>query len=356
MLKKVLSILVLALTLMLTVVSCSSQKDMNGMDIGGQEEHGGKKAKRIDNINYSVWTTYWDTSDLEYEIEKMKENISQICYFAAYFDQSKKVFIPEQVTESFKKVRTLYGSKEYKHYLTFVNDLLLESNKSSLKDVNLLYSLLETKESREKHIEEIIYLASKEGFQGIEIDYEAIKKDFELWELFIRFIIELYTRTENDHLSLRVVLEPNAPLDRINLPEGPEYVMMCYNLHDYGTVPGPKANKKFIEDLVRKTETLPGRVNFALATGGYDFQENGLVNSLTEREATELALLHEQSPLRDEESRALVFSYKDSQGVNHEVWYADKETIDYWIDIIWSTGNDKISLWKIGGNLTLFGT
>jgi spore germination protein len=355
-LKKVLSILVLALALTLILTSCSSQKDMNSKDLaGGQEDHGNKEAKRVDNINYSVWATYWDTSDLEYEIGKMKENISQICYFAAYFDQNKKIFIPEQVTESFKKVRTLDSSGEYKHYLTFVNDLLLESDKSSLKDVNLLYSLLGNKESRGKHIEEIVYLASKEGFQGIEIDYEAINKDLGLWEHFIKFINELYISTENNNLSLRVILEPNAPLDRINLPEGPEYVMMCYNLHGYGTVPRPKANKKFIEDLVRKTETLPGRVNFALATGGYDFQENGLVNSLTEKEATELLALYEQSLLRDEESRALVFNYRDSQGVNHEVWYADKVTIDYWIDIIRSTGNNRISLWKIGGNKSPFG-
>lgn len=321
---------------------------------GSQEEHGEKNEKRIDNINYSVWTTYWDTEDLEYEIGKIKQNLDQICYFAAYFDQNKRVFIPEQIYESFKKLRTLYGPEEYKHYLTFVNDLLLEGNQSSLKDMDLLYSLLETKESREKHIEEIVYLASKEGFQGIEIDYEAINKDFELWELFIEFIDELYTRAKNNNILLRVILEPNAPLDRIDLPPGPEYVMMCYNLHGYGNVPGPKANKKFIEELIRKTEALPGRVNFALATGGYDFQENGVVSSLTEREAAELLVLYDQSPIRDEESRALVFNYKDPQGVNHEVWYADKETIDYWIDIIWSTtGNDKISLWKIGGNLTL---
>ena len=141
---------------------------------------------------------------------------------------------------------------------------------------------------------------------------------------------------------MRVLLEPNAPLDEIELPEGPEYVMMCYNLHGQGTRPGPKANRRFLESLVRKTRTLPGKVNFALATGGFDFDGNGTVKSITEKQVVELLALFEKSPEREEESQALFFDYIDNGGIEHRVWYADSKTINYWIDILQQAGNHDI--------------
>ena len=349
MLKK--SILTFIFLLSLSLVSCAQQDDISikGIDRDDNKEY----ERNINNINYSIWTTYWDTKDLEYEIENMQDSIDDICYFAAYFHQDKIAFIPSETIESFRRVRTLYGSKKYGSYLTFVNDLVLEDNTSSLKDVNLLYTLFQTDKSMENHIKDILYITTKEGFNGIEIDYEAINKDLKLWELFIEFIDKLYKSANEKNISVRILLEPNAPLDIITLPEGPKYVMMCYNLHGYGTTPGPKANKGFIEDVIKKTKTLPGKVNFALATGGYVFQNNGIINSLTEREAVELLKIYNKSPIREEESQALFFNYIDNEGMSHEVWYADKDTIKYWVNIIQETGNYDISLWRMGGNLSL---
>lgn len=349
MLKK--SILTFIFVISLSLAACNHQDNINikGIDRDDNKEY----EININNINYSIWTTYWDTKDLEYEIENIKDSIDDICYFAAYFNNDKIPFIPKETIESFEMVRALYGPMGYGSYLTFVNDLILEDSTSSLKDVDLLYTLFETDKSMDSHIKDILYMTTKEGFDGIEIDYEAINKDLKLWELFIEFIDKLYKSANEKNISVRIVLEPNAPLDVINLPEGPEYVMMCYNLHGYGTTPGPKANKVFIEDIIKKTKTLPGKVNFALATGGYDFQSNGVVNSLTEREAVELLKIYYKSPMREEESQALFFNYIDNEGISHEVWYADKDTIKYWVSIIQETGNYDISLWRMGGNIRL---
>lgn len=312
-----------------------------------------KKPEKSININYSIWTTYWDTSNLESELEQMKDSIKDICYFAAYFNYEKRVFIPKETIESFEKVKATYGPTTYGSYLSFVNDLILEDNSSSLKDVGLLYSLFETEDSMNRHIKDILNMTVEEGFDGIEIDYEAINKDIKLWGLFSMFVEKLYESANERNIPLRIVLEPNAPLDRINLPKGPEYVIMCYNLHGYGTSAGPKANKVFIEEMIKKAEYLPGRVSFAFATGGYNFQSNGIVSSLTEKEAVELLSIYNESPVRDEKSHAQFFSYIDYEGVKHEVWYADKDTIQYWIQIVKESGDYDISLWRLGGNITL---
>lgn len=104
----------------------------------------------------------------------------------------------------------------------------------------------------EKHIEEIIDMVLDNGYKGIEIDYEGMKENLELWSLFVDFLENLQIEADKENLKLRVLLEPNFPLDSIILPEGPEYTIMCYNLHGTGTKPGPKADKNFILNMVEK--------------------------------------------------------------------------------------------------------
>ena len=349
------SVLTLVFVLFISLAACSYRDVENTADKDVEKGSIRDEDHRDDQdpISYSIWTTYWDTENLVDEIADIEGSIDSICYFAAYFNKDKLPFIPKETMDSLEKVKKLYTSMEYNSYLTFVNDLILEDNTSSLKDVDLLHTLFENDKSMDKHIQDILNMTIEEGFDGIEIDYEAIRQDITLWQLFAEFVEKLYKASNEKNILVRVVLEPNAPLDRIELPEGPEYVMMCYNLHGQGTKPGPKANKTFLEDMIKKTKTLPGKVNFALATGGYDFDGNGKVRSLTERQAVELLALFDSSPERDEESQALFFDYIDNEGVKHQVWYADSETIKYWIDAIQKSGNHDISLWRMGGNLNL---
>lgn len=307
----------------------------------------------IDGIKLSLWTAYWHDEGLIAEIEGVNEVLTNISHFAAYFNQAKELFIPDKIMEAYAKVTAIAKPREYRNYLSFVNDIQLGENTSSLKDTDLLYSLFETEEAINKHVEDVLNLTLKAGFDGIEIDYEAINQDLELWQFFIKFIEKLYQSCQEEGIPLRVVLEPKAPLDTIGFPQGPEYVLMCYNLHGNGTEPGPKADKEFLTDIIKKSAHLPGQVNFALATGGFDFQSSGIVAALTEKEATELLLTYGHSPTRDLTSQTLFFNYQDHQGIDHQVWYADKETLMYWIGIILESGNRNISLWKTGGNLSL---
>lgn len=309
--------------------------------------------EQIKDNNYSVWTTYWDTKDLENEIESVKDNIDNISYFAAYFSVDKIPFIPKETNENFSKINILYGGSKFNSYLTIVNDLILPDEGSSLKDTDLLYDLFATEESMDNHIVDIIQMTMDGKFDGIEIDYEGIKNDINLWEIFSKFIEKLYERAHENSMLVRVLLEPNTPIAEINLPEGPEYVIMCYNLHGSNTEPGAKADKKFIVEMIEKFSNLPGKVNFALATGGFDFSDNGNFTSITERQAKELLGIYGKTPNRDKESQAMFFNYIDEEEIHHEIWYADKGTINYWINIINEAGHENISIWRIGGNINL---
>ncbi|KXG77003.1 glycoside hydrolase family 18 protein [Thermotalea metallivorans] len=304
------------------------------------------------NRKISVWTVYWDT-DIMDELDAMGEKVGVICYFAAYFDKGKNPFIPKTTKEIYEIVKKAYGDGRYQSYLTFVNDLIQEDNKSSLKDTNLLYYLLSTEEGRRCHIDTILSMVMAERYDGIEIDYEGIQEDTILWNYFIRFIEQLYASAAEKNILVRIVLEPDAPVRELAFPEGPEYVMMCYNLHGYGTKPGPKANIDFLKIMIDKMKYIPGKISFAIATGGFDFYGDGKVKQVTEADVLDKMKEYHGKSRRDASSQSIVFNYTDREGISHEVWYGDHKTIDAWFGILEEAGDYGLSLWRLGGNITI---
>ncbi|WP_294395353.1 glycosyl hydrolase family 18 protein [uncultured Clostridium sp.] len=292
----------------------------------------------------TVWAVYWNL-DVDEEISKLAGQIDSVSYFEVYFDGKYELVIPEQLMNYYKETK----SESYNKYISFVNDVKNREDNFSLKDVNMLKKILSDTELQNKYVDDIISIASDSGFDGIEIDFEGIKNDIELWNQYIEFIKNLYGKCGQSKLKLRIILEPNTPVEKINFVEGPVYVMMCYNLHGSTTEPGEKANNKFINELIDKMERVSGTKEFAVASGGFDWNENGKIVSVDENKAEELLNKYKADKKRDSDSGCLYFEYKDKKNIKHEVWYADKYTLNGWMKVINERGY-KISLWKLGGN------
>lgn len=304
-----------------------------------------KKALGENVNNLSAWVVYWDLNS-DSEIKTLGKKLRNISYFAASFDSNNELVMPEKLTNYYNETK----GYDYNKYITIVNDKINSDGSSSLKDTNLLKDLLSNPDSRSSHIKDIINLAVKYGFDGIEIDYEQIKNDMKLWDNYILFINELYNKAEKEGLKLRVVLEPNTPLNKLKFNEGPTYVMMCYNLHGGFSEPGGKADSKFIKDLIEKMGKIPGKKNFAIATGGFNWGSNGKTTSISEAEANRISKECNAKVKRDNESQCLFFNYKDENNIEHQVWYADVITLNSWMKVITEKGYD-VSIWRLGGNL-----
>jgi spore germination protein len=296
----------------------------------------------------SAWLVYWDSESSLDDIKALEGKLDSLNYFAAYFGSDDRLFIPDSIAKLRGQVAETFGDDRWDSYLTIVNDALMEGGGSSLKDTTLLYRLLENPQERSRHADEIISLAKGEGYDGIEIDYEAIKNDMTLWSHFIDFVGEVYQKTQDAGLKLRVILEPNIAFDRLNFSEGPQYVVMCYNLHGYNSQTGPKADDEFLINIIEKTASLPGKRSFAIATGGFEWI-GGRPFAITEAVAAEISARESITPQRDGASGALFFTYK-SDGHEKELWYADAQTINRWASLILSRGDFDIALWRLGGN------
>ena len=294
----------------------------------------------------TLWTVYWDTLGKAATLRNAGDKISEVVLFAASYEEDQ-ITVPDATLRLLERLRNTPETDRAKIYLSVVNDLV-SGGETSQKDTELLYRLLGTEEKAKAHARELVTLTKEQGFDGIEIDFEKIRKDLDLWENFFCFEKALLEYAEEENLAVRILLEPGTPVDKLTFPEGPQYVVMCYNLYGGGTTPGPKADTAFLKELCEKFAPVPN-LGFALANGGYSW--TGLstkASQLRSEEATQLAFAHNCTPERDPDSNALYFTYKDG-GQAHTVWYADDTTLASWARTLREQigAQVPISLWRI---------
>jgi len=295
----------------------------------------------------TAWVAYWDTENLEERLAQVRGKLDRLVIFAAYYRDRDAIFIPEASTQSLELARQVLAEEEVEYYLSVVNDLV-DASGSHLKDTDLLYRLLSSTDQAQSHARQIVDLALAGGYDGVEIDFEKLRQDRQLWSYFLVFEEYLWELCRQEGLKLRVLLEPFPLPDGVTLPQGPEYVVMCYNLHYEGTDPGPKADEDFLSSIVGYLAQVPD-LGFALANGGYSWLEGSTqADSLSQSQIRAILDSTGAVPVRDQATQALEVRYTDETG-NRILWYADETTLDHWRQLIGEkTGRQiRLEVWRL---------
>ncbi|MGL4912349.1 MAG: glycosyl hydrolase family 18 protein [Romboutsia sp.] len=304
------------------------------------------KNHKIDSIktkeDISAWIVDWDLERGLEETKNLGIDFTSTQVFAAYFDENENIFVPNNLLDSNYKDLD-------KVYITVVNDIVKKDGSSIHKDSEIIKNILMDSKKSKFHIEDLVNLVCEGGFYGLDLDYEKIDDD--MWDEYVIFIDKLGKELKKRDKELRVILEPRSPIDKVNLPNDYEYVMMAYNLYGYHSGPGPKADKKFIKKLSHSTNNNTTNVRMAFSLGGFDWCEKDNPKPLTNTEAKELLKKTKSEEYRDEKSGTLNFNYIDSDGKKHQVWYSDETTIKIWINVAKENGISKFALWRLGGNI-----
>lgn len=294
----------------------------------------------------AVWSVYWDSADTMSVLRSERESIQAVSLFEAYF-KDDEVVIPEASEKMLSQIRNREATKDMTVFLSVVNDV--DQNGTIVqKDTGILKKCLGTKEAARAHAENLVEIVSERGYDGIEIDYEKIRSDQELWADFLQFEQFLLEEAAGKDLKVRIILEPSTPVEELEFPDGAEYVVMCYNLYGNGTEPGPKADADFLRKMYDRFGNLP-EISYAFADGGYDWEaDSKKAQQLRASEAAALIETYEAEPVRDEASGVLYFEYTKG-GKKHTVWYADEETLKIWADWLREWGADplRVSLWRL---------
>ena len=304
-----------------------------------------------ESITLSGWIVYWDDQNGEKDLAKVKNRLKNLSFFAAYFDENDELFLPKQIVEQKEKIDK--ENIKYKKFLTIVNDQKNADGKISLKDTDLLERLFADEARMQKNIDEVIDLVKKNGYDGVEIDYERIWVNEKTGYAFSRFINKLAYQAIKEDIRLRVVLEPGIPFGKTDFAKGPEYVVMLYNLYGTHSGPGPKADSRFIQRTINKMFSgLPETRAVAFSTGGALWGSDGSKKFITQEEAEALCEKHSAESEIDSASHARHFQY-DENGHRYTVWYADEDTLNHWLRAARLAGIEEVSIWRLGGNRNL---
>jgi len=300
-------------------------------------------------LDLSAWVAEWEMKSGLYEAGSNINIFSSFQIFAVYFDENDEPMLSSNLKEWLNDAaKWLAANGNPELYLTVVNDYKREKE-VIYKDPNLVWRFLATQESRAKHLETILGLIDLGPFTGIDLDYERVKPSD--WSVYLKFCEDLHHALNSRGKKLRVVLEPKREYYTAPFPEGPEYVVMAYNLFGLHTkVPGPKADPKFIVNLARlcrsQMKQLP---RFAMATGGFLWRGDGKIEGHNERKMMEIARQERVTPVRDENSQYLVLTYP-VKGKNDVGWFADGVTLEYVMETARMEGFETFALWRLGGN------
>jgi len=305
-----------------------------------------------------VWVADWDMANGLAELRQ--GSFKNAVMFAAYFDRQGKPFLTDDMKKALRGGLAASLVPGQGVYLSVVNDVVEAPGKSVQKDPGLVSRLMATESSRAAHRADLLALLTVYPFSGLELDYERVSADD--WPRLLQFAQELSATLAAQGKKLRLVMEPKQKYLQGNLPAGPQYVVMAYNLHGNHNGPGAKADDAFLQKLAQWCAHLPVKPGLALSAGGFAWTGRGVVD-LTERKAVAWAQGAGVQPVRDPASHALYFKAADNTpgspllakggttGGMCEIWYADGATLAHWADVGRSLGFGEVSLWRLGGNM-----
>lgn len=245
---------------------------------------------------------------------------------------------------------------------------ITESYLTVTGDPDHTYKVLSDLDLQSQHIGNLLNTVRDQGFTGIDIDYEALGSENR--ELFTGFIRNLSTVFHQNGKKVAVTLEARianqVPMDWYALGQlADEVRIMAYDYHGKSTgQPGPIAPVAWVAEVVAyAAERIePNKLIIGLGNYGYDWKE-----PLTPAEGWEgVGISFEQAVSLSEEHAAQIirrtgidergydigtvpsFSYVDTQGRRHEVWFEDATSIQEKMNAIAAYQVKGVMFWSVG--------
>jgi spore germination protein YaaH len=221
--------------------------------------------------------------------------------------------------------------------------------------------ILNEPRAREAMIGELAALCTSDGYQGIQIDFEGAQPSER--NPFTEFITLLAERlhAQGDKLSTDVTAKyyniqtgRAAMYDDAALSGPSDYVFVLdWGLHWTTSAPGSIDEYGWFKRVAEYTATMPNRSKFVLGMPlyGIDWANGGGPGNpgtpLEYNQITALASEFGITPEWEATAQSPHFAYTDGEGVHHEVWYVDQQSLSARAALADSLGLG-IGLWRLG--------
>ncbi|MBB5788326.1 acyltransferase family protein [Jiangella mangrovi] len=229
-------------------------------------------------------------------------------------------------------------------------------------DAELVRRLIGSPALRSAHVSAIAETARDQGWDGIDIDYEALEPaDYAAFGVFLN---DLAAALHADGRRLTVALPAGTAADRPELARlyrlagavVDEVRVMAYDYAWEGSGPGPIAPVDWVEDAVAHVVTYVPRerVVLGLAAHGYDWPDPGSGaegggQDLMYADAIAVAEEHGREVQWSNDAQTPWFSYADDDGQVRAVWFEDAPSLAAKLEVAAEQRLGGVFLWRVGG-------
>ena len=237
-----------------------------------------------------------------------------------------------------------------------VSVLLMVNNAKQQQDHTPIHTILTNPLLRTKAIINLETYIKKYNLDGVNIDFEMV--DAGDRDNLSAFMQELSARLKPQGYIISIDVFPkqdesndvSAAYDYAQLAKYADKIMiMTYDNHGSWSDAGPIADISWVENNLRYAlKFIPkNKLYLGIAAYGYDWSSKG-VESLEYGPIMNLVERFKSSIVWDEPAKSPHFDYTGPDGISHQVWYENSESLKYKLDLVNKYDIAGAALWKLG--------
>lgn len=309
------------------------------------------------------WIPYWEQASA---VESFKKNVSKMDYISVFW---------YRIDEN-GNLGSYKGAVEDRSIIDFAHKngvlvLALVANLSETGDGSWDYqrvdNVISTKEARSKHIKDLVELVEKNGFDGIDIDYESLRNSQK--EDFAQFIKELSEQLHLRNKILGVAIHPKTSEDNPLEDNGSQaqdlrkiarhadqLYFMTYLEHGAFGQPGPIGSLNWMDQVIRYglTQVPYQKAYLGIGLMGAAWtKENGGTFVASDSEMAFLDVLsiaktHNLTPIWDDKSKTPYLEFQ-TNGAENIIWFENAESIKPRLNLAEKYRVGGVAFWRLGG-------
>lgn len=315
-----------------------------------------------------VWLPFWDQQAGFDSYQANHEPISHVSLFWYYLANNGAIKKYKHADTNSRLVRKIQNNGD--------KALALVANLPDLDPDDpdggwnglLVRKVLKDKKKRRRHINELVALAVDGGFDGIDIDYENLRrKDREIFTLFIK---ELGDALTLENKVLAVALHPKTAEFKSSEDNGShaqnwvelskfadQLHIMGYGEHYSNSSPGPITSNHWLENILIYLDKLDVDKNkFVLGLPLYaelwrvdkDKNTTGINEDINYQSIQDLKTKHTGFEEYLTASNSNRFEYTDN-GTQYVSYFENAESVRNNLELGRKFGIKKFAFWRIGG-------
>ena len=237
-----------------------------------------------------------------------------------------------------------------------VSVLLMVNNAKQQQNNSPIHTVLTNPSLRNKAITNLETYIKKYNLDGINIDFEMV--DAQDRDSLSAFMQELSARLKPQGYIISIDVFPkqdesndvSIAYDYAQLAKYADKIMiMTYDNHGSWSDAGPIADIRWVENNLKYAlKFIPkNKLYLGIAGYGYDWSSKG-VESLEYSPIMNLVERFNSPILWDEPAKSPHFEYTGPDGVTHQVWYENSQSIKYKLDLVKKYDIAGAALWKLG--------